>query len=498
MPDQFQFSTDDQATPATAQPSGFQYSSADQSSGPTPSNFYERVLNMEPPDQGPGSKLAFGVAQGAAKGINSTVIGAADLANKMFTTGPFGHDLFQISPETRQLLTQPNQPGQGTGKFLEQAAEFAVPAGEAAKAMEGAPLAARLLAQSGISGGVSAVQSGGDAATTAMGAGMGGLGELTKAAVPAIRNAAGELAPNQRNYRNAFAATPNQLRDEVSPIMHRLVKDGIMPTENIQGMDTVLGGKLAELSDKYDALPPDMRSREINAYDVINQLKDKMSKLKIGEVTLSGNEPLVKAIQREIGDIEMIGAQNPSGNLKFTDLEKLRNNANNQTKFDDPEVQKTFQKQLGDIYRQSMDKIAPETTQLNKDWALYTGLKNLTKSNMDAGRGTVPSRFTQGIAEGTAHGVGATLGAVAGEHMAGPLGGFVGGMIGSAAWPKISKPVGQALQNLADSGALARASAPAKAALQGALRVGNEAAVKRMIGAIGQETVRDTFTPAGR
>jgi hypothetical protein len=87
-----------------------------------------------------------GVLQGAAKGAASTGVGIGALARKVAGLPPLPADTYKADTEASGI-------GQGTGKFLEQAAEFAIPGSSVGKALKGAGLATRALGASGHSRG---------------------------------------------------------------------------------------------------------------------------------------------------------------------------------------------------------------------------------------------------------------------------------------------------------------------------------------------------------
>jgi hypothetical protein len=71
-----------------------------------------------------------GLLQGAAKGAASTGVGIGAIARKVAGLPPLPADTFKADTEANGI-------GQGTGKFLEQAAEFAVPGGAVGKPPKG-------------------------------------------------------------------------------------------------------------------------------------------------------------------------------------------------------------------------------------------------------------------------------------------------------------------------------------------------------------------------
>ena len=106
--------------------------------------------------------------QGIGAGVLSTARGVSQLAHKVIPAIP-------EVPEG--YATAPDSIAGKVGKFAEQAAEFAVPIGEASKALSGAGKVARIFGKAGAAGGVGLVQSGGDPAAAAIAAGTKGRSE---------------------------------------------------------------------------------------------------------------------------------------------------------------------------------------------------------------------------------------------------------------------------------------------------------------------------------
>lgn len=73
-------------------------------------------------------------------------------------------------PEVQQAITPPDTFAGKAGKFIEQGAEFAIPLGEVSTALKGASLPVRLGTESALSGGLTALQTGGDVPETIAGA----------------------------------------------------------------------------------------------------------------------------------------------------------------------------------------------------------------------------------------------------------------------------------------------------------------------------------------
>src|SRR5206468_4745077 len=142
------------------------------------------------------------------------------LARKVAGLPPLPADTYKADTETSGFA-------QGAGKFLEQAAEFAIPGSMVAKATKGLGLAARAGAQAATAGAIGAAQSGGDPMATGISAGLGGAGELVPAAISGAKGLLNNKAPTLQNFSKSFAnATPTQ-KAVISEVLPQLQKDGI-------------------------------------------------------------------------------------------------------------------------------------------------------------------------------------------------------------------------------------------------------------------------------
>jgi hypothetical protein len=447
---------------------------------PAPPSAIEQALTAQP-DQ-PWLK---GVAQGMGKGAMSTGINLLDLFQK--TRGQPS----SLTPDERERLTVPAGQGQGTGKFLEQAGEFAIPAGVTGKAMEGLPLLARLPAQTAIGGLVSGAQSGGDPKAMLEGAALGAGGEVASATIGRIRQLAGApLAPTIGNFRDAFAAVPTQLR-WVTDALPTLQKYGIAPAKSVPEMKAAVDAKLADLGQQYAAHEAaGLGDKTLAAQQVIDEL-DKMRK---GYTTSSGNVPsankeLIKTIDEQIADVR--ADTDPNGNIKFRDLRTLRDAVNPKTDWLNPD--KDLYRGFGDIYRSGMDQIEPGMKELNRDYAHLSQLSGIADKNISYGRGVLPSRFEEGIRKATNPIVGAQFGEELGGLIPIPGGRLAGKVAGAAIYPKLAGPVVAALKNAADSGALARLSGAQQVALRMAMRFNDTTGILRILGAVPQGAISSSL-----
>jgi hypothetical protein len=457
----------------------------------TPPGAIERMLTSQP-----GQPWIQGVAQGVGKGAMSTATGLLDILQKT------GAQPVSLTPEERTRLTVPQGPGQGTGKFLEQTGEFALPGGIASKGMEALPFAARLATQSGIGGAVSAAQSGGDPTATIIGAGLGGGGELLGSAartVQAWRNL--PLAATPENFREAFAATPSQLA-RINDATPTLAKYGIGPEKSVPEMKAAVDNQLAELGKQYAAKEAaGLGDKALPAQDVL----DGLDKLRARYTTSSGKVPsaskdIVKTIDEQIADVK--GDMDASGNIKFKDLRTLRDAVNRKVNWLNPDGD--LYSAAGNVYRGGMDQIEPGMADLNRDYQHLSEVSGIADKNIDWGRGMMPSRFDLGLAKVSRPAVGTMLGSQAGAgaaHLIGlppAWGATIGGTIGAAAYPKLASAATEALQNAVASGKFAALSGAQKVALQMAVRLNDTTGILKILGMVPQAAVSSEFAQSRR
>jgi hypothetical protein len=414
-----------------------------------------------------------GVLQGVAKGAASTGVGIGAIARKAVGLPPLPADTFKEDTEANGI-------GQGTGKFLEQAAEFAVPGGAVGKATKGLGLLARAGAQAGVAGAVGAAQSGGDPTATAVSAGLGGAGELAGPALQKAKQLLGNKAPTLQNFAESFGnATPTQ-KARISQALGTLQKDGIKPGADVHEMQDAIKGKLNDLGQAYQGLDPAIKSRAIPARDVVQELSDiqKTSFMHDGVVT---DQAGYDAVQNQIKTIAALAQQN-NGNVSVDALIHMKQLANGRTNFQSADAERLLWNKIGNAYRNVSDQIAPELTPLNKDYAKYKDLEQIVDQNISRGKGTTKSGLDALGEHVSARHVGAGIGAM--------FGGAPGAVIGSMAGPKVAKAAGQILQNAIDNGAFAGLSKSSQRLAVAAAKVGDMKTLNRLLGGAAQETAR--------
>jgi hypothetical protein len=425
-----------------------------------------------------------GLLQGAAKGAASTGVGIGAIARKVAGLPPLPADTFKADTEAAGI-------GQGTGKFLEQAAEFAVPGGAVGKATKGLGLLARAGAQAGVAGSVGAAQSGGDPTATAVSAGLGGAGELAGPALGKAKQLFGNRAPTLQNYAESFGnATPKQ-KEKISAAIDLLKADGIKPTGDIHEMQSAIKGRVQDLSGAYNAVDPAVKAREVPAQDVINKLRAQQAAYSQKGVVL--DDAAHNAIESQIQKVEAMGKAG-GGKVDVNDLIKLKQTANNKTSFSSADWEHEVWGKVGNVYRSTANQVAPEMKPLNQAWQKYADLEKEIDKNVLQGKGTTKSGLDALLNRAASHGVGASVGASIGGAVGGPVGAGVGAAVGGIAGPKIAKTAQQMLQNAIDSGAFSGLSKSGQRLAVAAAKVGDMKTLNRLLGGAGQEIAREGAT----
>lgn len=417
-----------------------------------------------------------GLLQGAAKGAASTGVGIGAIARKVAGLPPLPADTFKADTEANGI-------GQGTGKFLEQSAEFAIPGGAVGKAAKGLGTVGRIIAQGATAGAVGAVQSGGDPIATGTSALLGGAGEAAGPALQKAKQLLGNRAPTLQNFAESFGnATPTQ-KARIGSALDTLKRDGIKPGADVHEMQDAIKGKLNDLGQAYQSLDPAIKAREMPVTDVVQKLQDaQQAYTKRGVVT---DKAGYSALQDQIDTIQQIAKAN-GGKVQLDDLLHMKQLANGRTNFQSPDADKSLWNKVGNAYRSAADSLAPETTPLNKDYAKYKDLEQIVDQNIARGKGTTKSGLDALGEHVSARHVGAGIGAM--------FGGAPGAVIGSMAGPKVAKAAGQILQNAIDNGAFAGLSKSGQRLAVAAAKVGDMKTLNRLLGGAAQETAREGAT----
>jgi hypothetical protein len=422
----------------------------------------------------PGNALE-GFLQGLAKGAASTVYGLTDLANKV-VPNPVALD-----PDYRRSLTEANGPGQGTGKFIEQALEYAGPDAVAGALTKGSGALLKIAAKAGVGGAVAAAQSGGDPVSTALGAGFGGIGEAGSALYQGIKGLKPE--PTMQNFSRSFGnATPRQ-KIPITRALDTLKADGVIPGANLDEMRGVIKDRVKELGQEYQNLDPAFKAREQDPNQILSELDKLKKQYSRGGVTAKEFAPVVQKIEDHIDTAELLAAQNPNGKLTIDDLKYLRDSANEGVNWDAPKGERNIYNDLSNVDRQQMDKLVPEETSLHRKYAQYKQLESVADHNFEMGKGNTTSGLSGALQQHVANPViGAQLGGALGHALGGTSGAVLGEIGGAVLYPKLAAPAVRALEAASQSGVLSKLNPAQNATLQNALKRRDTQAILSLLG----------------
>jgi hypothetical protein len=421
----------------------------------------------------PGNAVE-GFLQGLAKGAASTVYGLTDLANKV-VPNPVALD-----PDYRRSITEANGPGQGTGKFIEQALEYAGPAAAAAALTKGSGALLRIAAKTGVGGAVAAAQSGGDPISTALGAGFGGIGEAGSALYQGIKGLKPE--PNMQNFSQVLKATPTQ-KIAITRSIDTLKNDGVIPGATLDEMRGTIKDRVKALGQEYQNLDPAFKAREQDPNQILNELDKLKKQYSRGGVTAKEFAPVVQKIEDHIDTAELLAAQNPNGKLTIDDLKYLRDSANEGVNWDAPKGERNIYNDLSNVDRAQMDKLVPEETALHRKYAQYKQLESVADSNWERGKGNTESGLSSALQQHVANPViGAQLGGALGHALGGTPGAVLGEIGGAVLYPKLAAPAVRALEAASQSGVLSKLNPAQNATLQNALKRRDTQAILSLLG----------------
>lgn len=353
------------------------------------------------------------VAEGAKAGLSSTILHGGDLVRRIT-----GTERVIDTPEAQRSMRAPNSIPGKAGKFVEQAAEFAIPASKAATLTKGASLATRAAAQGGASGLVSAVQSGGDPAETAISTGMGAAGPLVgsvaRKGAEAIAGKAMGLRPVDRAYGKTVAAA---LLDETNGFTPNAVKRSAQKA--------------------VDRLTPELEAK-VTASSQFGSLKTARDILEaeIAKATKQSSKPMVEALQPMLDRINSTITGAPRHNYQLPEkMLDLKRGFQDFTQWK-PGTDKKVAKIANRVYHAldaEIDKSVPESAGLNQ-----------RLSSLIAGRDRAASRsLNAGLAERSLGRFAAHSGALAGALYGFHAGGVPGAIAGIVGPEMVASPTAQ-------------------------------------------------------
>lgn len=373
------------------------------------------------------------------------------------------------------------------GKFLENVAEFAIPAGKVGELTSAASLPARAAAQGAVGAGVSGIQTGGDPHAMEMGALAGAGGEVVGDVIKGATSALGaSKSPSLQNFSDSFGnATPTQ-KARISAALDTLKADGIKPADSLMEMQDAVKQKLADLGQQYQNLDPAIKTRPVDPADVVTHLTDLQKQyMRRGVIT---DPAAYHAIGLEIEKVKDIAAGPPAiagaqpDVLTVDDLVHLKQEANGKTNFASPDSDRSLWRGIGNAYRSAADAIAPETTPLNRAYQKYKDLEQIADQNVARGKGDTQSGLSALLQKGTQGVSGAAIGGAAGHATGIPGATELGTVIGAVIGPKVSSAAIQALRNAADSGAFSALPPLKQQAIRAMSAIGDNAGILKTLG----------------
>jgi hypothetical protein len=183
------------------------------------------------------------------------------------------------------------------GKFIESAGEFMMPAGEAAKATQGARLLTRTAVQAGVGGGVSAVQSAGDPKATATGAVLGAAGPIVGAGIDAAAPALGAsvkrvAAQVLGRTTGAGPAAIEQAAEHPTPDLVSAMRGNVSEGQVLTNFkDALQNVKDARGADYQAALAKIPQNITLDPAPIWQRFDDMLSKFNIAKTAPAGNAP---------------------------------------------------------------------------------------------------------------------------------------------------------------------------------------------------------------
>jgi len=217
-----------------------------------------------------------------------------------------------------------------------------------------------------------------------------GADALSDADLPGRAQAFFAKPSTLQNFSDSFAAVPTQ-KPVITQAMDTFKRMGIGPEKNVVAMSDSVGAAQQKLSGVYDTLLPFVENRLIDADSVIQGLEAEKAAYARKGVTAPANAGFVSKIDQEIATVNDLAARNGNGKLDFNDVRYLRDGMNGRTDFKSPQAEEDFYRSIGDVYRGALDRMAPETTGINRDWANLSNAKFVADKNISYGRGVTES-----------------------------------------------------------------------------------------------------------
>lgn len=372
---------------------------------------------------------------GAGSGALSTIYHGGDLIRR-----GLGMERVINRPEVQKGIAPKLGPGGGTGRFIEQAAEFAIPMGGAMKVLKGAPAMARVATDALLSGAITGVQTGGDpgamATSAALAGGVAGVGAVLPKAAGALRESAA------KGYGQALAATKqgNKWLSK-NKVVPELLKRRISAW-TIKGLQSEAGRQLAKvgdaIGDEWSSLPTGtavdldtITSKLFKASDEALSIPTARGPVPMGPVAEGG----MKTANDLAATLKAVAEQNPiTGKLEvpvdrlralrqFWDALAAKAGRYQGTALADQSAAETHG-MAADAIREELGKQFPNIAKLNKEYSFWKNVNQVVSDTIMRRQGQAKplgqkmmraAGGAAGMASGGVHGM--ALGAAAGDAL---------------------------------------------------------------------------------
>ena len=192
---------------------------------------------------------AVDLAEGVASGAANTMYQGGDLIRR-----GLGMNRVIDNADAQRAMRAPDSFAGQAGRMIEQGAEFAVPLTRVSKAVAGAGLAKRALAEGAASAGVAGVQSGGDPGATVVGGVVGGVLPFAGAAA---RGAGRVIQRGAAGAEDGLGGAIAGMGRGVAPqAPKKMMTQGLKPRSALTQWETSLDRALPEIKAAEAALGP--------------------------------------------------------------------------------------------------------------------------------------------------------------------------------------------------------------------------------------------------
>lgn len=420
------------------------------------------------------------VFQGIGSGVFSSAVGAYDLARKAVPALP------EPNAYVRSLTQPPPTLAGQAGKFIEQGAEFLIPATKLAHATKAAPLLARAGADAALSAGISAVQTGGDKEAALTAGALGGVmtgvgGALANSGVASkLSTALKESAA--KSYGRALGATKEGLKavsqkQAVPGLLERKVA-----ASSVNSLQTKAAEQVAKLGQAIDgewaSLPPGTATEVYPLFEGLAKMADESFTVTTSTGKRVAKSPVaengVKNVQKLQETLLDVAETNPTTGVLEIPVERLRklrqywdeiaaSEGVYQGEVDPRKILAKTHAMAGNVVREEFAKDFPSIAALNKEFSFWKNVHDVTSATVLRREGQARP-FSQKVVGALGFLAGASAGATSGATEAG-IGAGLGALAGKFGM--------EAFDKLVSSGGWQIASALQKDKLADALVKGN-------------------------